>query len=168
MAEFTSTIAPFSTPKVRLISQEGESFDLAVSIANQSELMKGLINKENKVIPLNNVKSSVLSKIIQFCSYYDKDPMNNIISKPFTPLNDQIQSFYAQFVNVEVEILYEITAAANELELSALSDLCYAKLASYIAGKSSEEIRSLLHIQNDFSAEESAFNAEELNAINQL
>jgi S-phase kinase-associated protein 1 len=57
-----------STEKiVHIVSQEGESFDVALDVAIQSELVKTMIDEEQdeaevQEIPLPNVKSAVLAK----------------------------------------------------------------------------------------------------------
>jgi S-phase kinase-associated protein 1 len=65
---------------VHLVSQEGESFDILISIAKMSELVKTMIDEdqdeeEAQEIPLPNVKSSVLAKVIEFAQHYKTEPM---------------------------------------------------------------------------------------------
>jgi S-phase kinase-associated protein 1 len=72
---------------VRLISQEGKSFDVLLPVAELSELVKGMVDDDTETpeIPLPNVKSSILAKVIEFCQYYKTDPMREInkVSYPF-------------------------------------------------------------------------------------
>jgi S-phase kinase-associated protein 1 len=72
---------------VRLISQEGKSFDVPLRVAELSELVKGMVDDdaETPEIPLPNVKSSILAKVIEFCQYYQTDPMREI-NKVFLPI----------------------------------------------------------------------------------
>jgi S-phase kinase-associated protein 1 len=68
---------------VHLVSQEGESFDVPLNVAKMSELVKTMIDEEQdeeeaQEIPLPNVKSSVLAKIIEFTQHYKTEPMNEI------------------------------------------------------------------------------------------
>ena len=68
---------------VHLVSLEGESFDVPMSVAKMSELVKTMIDEEQddeeiQDIPLPNVKSSILAKIIEFCKHYKVDPMYEI------------------------------------------------------------------------------------------
>jgi S-phase kinase-associated protein 1 len=82
---------------VHLVSQEGESFDVPLPVAKMSELVKTMIDEEQEddeaqEIPLPNVKSTILAKVIEFCQYYRSNPMNEIekvhVSTPrhFLPL----------------------------------------------------------------------------------
>jgi S-phase kinase-associated protein 1 len=80
-----SAAAPTSQPKtnkiVRLVSVEGESFDVPISVAKMSELVKTMIDEDEEDIqdiPLPNVKSTILAKIIEFCKHYKVDPMYEI------------------------------------------------------------------------------------------
>ncbi len=68
---------------VHLVSQEGESFDVLMNVAKMSELVKTMIDEEQdeeeaQEIPLPNVKSGILAKIIEFMQHYRSDPMNEI------------------------------------------------------------------------------------------
>ena len=77
---------------VILVSQEGESFEVPLSIAVMSELVKLSIDPElfgedeKQEIPLPNVKSSILAKVIEFTNHYKTEPMTEIekvINKPY-------------------------------------------------------------------------------------
>jgi S-phase kinase-associated protein 1 len=65
------------------VSQEGESFDVALSVAKMSELVKTMIDEdqdddEAQDIPLPNVKSSILAKVIEFEQHSAIEAMNEI------------------------------------------------------------------------------------------
>jgi len=65
------------------VSQEGESFDVALSVAKMSELVKTMIDEdqdedEAQDIPLPNVKSSILAKVIEFEQHSAIEKMNEI------------------------------------------------------------------------------------------
>jgi S-phase kinase-associated protein 1 len=68
---------------VHLVSQEGESFDATLGVARLSELVKTMIDEEfsedeAQEIPLPNVKSAILAKVIEFAQHYREDPMHEI------------------------------------------------------------------------------------------
>jgi S-phase kinase-associated protein 1 len=68
---------------VHLVSQEGESFDVPLDVAKMSELVKTMIDEdqdeeEAQEIPLPNVKSAILAKVIEFAHHYRREPMNEI------------------------------------------------------------------------------------------
>ena len=68
---------------MHLVSQEGESFDVPLNVGKMSELVKTMIDEEQdedeaQEIPLPNVKSAILAKVIEFAQHYQTEPMNEI------------------------------------------------------------------------------------------
>lgn len=72
-----------------------------------------------------------------------------------------VQEWYANFTNVEQEVLFELILAANYMDIKPLLDLTCAAVASMIKGKTPEEIRKTFNIVNDFTPEEEAQVREE-------
>jgi S-phase kinase-associated protein 1 len=166
MAEIAAAAAA-ATRTVHLVSQEGESFEVSLENAKMSELVKTMIDEEQdedeaQEIPLPNVKSAVLAKVIEYIQRHRTEPMNDI-EKPLksAQMNEVVQEWYANFVNVEQEVLFELILAANFMDIKPLLDLTCATVASMIKGKSPEEIRKTFNIVNDFTAEEEAQVREE-------
>jgi len=87
-------------------------------------------------LPLPNVKSQVLSKVIEFCEYHNKEPMTEI-EKPLKSqvMSDVVQKWYADFVDLEQVLLFELILAANYMDIKPLLDLTCATVASMIKGK---------------------------------
>lgn len=71
-------------------------------------------------------------------------------------MTDLVSEWYAKFIDLESEKLFEVTNAANFLDIKPLLDLTCAKLGSMIKGRSPEEIRRQFNITNDFTPEEEA------------
>lgn len=113
--------------------------------------------EEAQEIPLPNVKSPILAKVIEFCRHYKEEPMQEI-EKPLKSANmsEVVQEYYSEFVTVEQEMLFELILAANYMDIKPLLDLTCATVASMIKGKTPEEIRKLFNIVNDFTPEEEA------------
>merc|ERR1719198_1476352 len=93
-------------------------------------------------VPLPNVKSAVLTKVIDFCKHHITDPMPEI-EKPLKSANmaEVVSEWDAKFVDIEQELLFELILAANYMDIKTLLDLTCAKVASMIKGKTPEEIR---------------------------
>jgi len=133
-----------------------------------SELVKTMLDEDNdddteeQEIPLPNVKAQVLAKVIEFCAHHKEDAMNEI-EKPLksADMKEVVQKWYADFVNVEQVLLFELILAANYMDIKPLLDLTCATVASMIKGKTPEEIRQTFNIVNDFSPEEEAQVREE-------
>lgn len=166
-----------STVNVDLISKEGDKFPVPTTVANMSELVKSMMEDKEEdedddddddgkdkttEIPLPNVKSEVLKKVIEFCEHHLAEPMTEI-EKPLKSQNmaDVVQKWYADFVDLEQVLLFELILAANYMDIKPLLDLTCATVASMIKGKTPEEIRATFNITNDFTPEEEAQVREE-------
>merc|ERR1712178_646286 len=109
-------------------SQEGNQFQVEVKVAKMSELVKTMIPEEaedeedTQEIPLPNVKSHVLAKVIEFCRHYAEEPMSEI-EKPLKSANMH---------EVVQELLFELILAANYMDIKPLLDLTCATVASMI------------------------------------
>eukprot|EP01033_Poteriospumella_lacustris_P010088 gene10088-7202_t len=152
---------------VHLVSQEGESFDVPVAVANMSVLVKTMIDEDHddeeaQEIPLPNVKSSILAKVIEYAQQYIAEPMHEI-EKPLKSANmkEVVQEWYATFLAVDQDVLFELILAANYMDIKPLLDLTCATVASWIKGKNAEEIRKHFNIVDDFTPEEEAQVREE-------
>uniref|UniRef100_A0A6V1AYU4 S-phase kinase-associated protein 1 n=1 Tax=Thalassionema nitzschioides TaxID=33649 RepID=A0A6V1AYU4_9STRA len=157
-----------SDGNINLVSKEGDSFKVPVDVAQMSELVKSMMEDDNDTedevteIPLPNVKATVLQKVIEFCQHHKEEPMTEI-EKPLKSQNmaDVVQVWYANYVDVEQVVLFELILAANYMDIKPLLDLTCATVASMIKGKTPEEIRTTFNISNDFSPEEEAQVREE-------
>mgnify|MGYP001429361795 FL=1 len=151
--------------KVKLVCKDGEVVEVDRPIAEQSTLVKGLIDDGDieEEIPLANTKKQTLDKVIIFCSYI-KDNAPPQIDKPLrsTELADVTTPWYTDFVNgLEQEELFELILASNYLDIKPLLELTCAKVATMIKNKSIPDIRKFFSIENDFTPEEEAQIMEE-------
>ncbi len=118
---------------------------------------------EDEEYPLLNVKSAILNKVVEYCNYHKEVPAEEI-TKPLRSANlaeCNVSEWDIEYVNIEKEILFELILAANYMDIKPLLDLCCAKVASMIRGKTVEQIRSEFNIVNDFTPEEEARVREE-------
>lgn len=148
-----------SNETIKLVSQEEEKFTVPKKVAMQSELVKTMAegDREETDIPLPNVKSSVLKKVVEYMRYHADNPSKEI-EKPLKSANmaEVVSQWDADFVDVDQELLFELILAANYMDIKPLLDLCCAKVASMIKGKTPEQIRKTFNIVNDFTPEEEA------------
>ena len=102
-----------------------------------SILIKSMLEDsgEEEDIPLPNVKSHILKKIIEYCQHIKDNPPPEI-EKPLRSANmhDVVDEWYATFIQVEQEILFEIILAANYLDIKSLLELSCATVASMMKG----------------------------------
>lgn len=90
--------------------------------------------------------------------------MKLIFSQPLkdADLYKLVQEFYAKFIiEKDNDTLFNLTLAANYMDIRPLLDLCCAKIASMIKDKTPEQIRINFDIVNDFTPEEEAQIREE-------
>jgi hypothetical protein len=74
--------------KLKLVSQDGDKFEVTKKVAVQSELVKTMAegDKEENEIPLPNVKASVLKKVVEYMRYHVDNPAREI-EKPLKSAN---------------------------------------------------------------------------------
>ena len=108
-------------------------------------------------IPLPNVSSDVLHKVISFCDHHQTEPMT-AITTPLRSnvLKDLVQEWYNNFVDVEKEMLFALVAAANYLDIKELLDLTCLAVSILIKGKSAKELREMFNIEAELTEEERA------------
>ena len=142
---------------ITLVSSDGEKMQISAKAAQRSQLVKGIIEDypDDAEVPLNNVKSGILKKIKEYLEHYqESDPKE--IERPLASQNyqDCVEPWDYEFINVDLDLIFEIILAANYMDIKPLLELASSKIASIIKGKTPEEIRKTFNIQNDFTPEE--------------
>ncbi|CAH9079246.1 unnamed protein product [Cuscuta epithymum] len=141
-----------STSKMIVLkSSDGETFEVEVMVAEQSQTIKHMIDDDcaDTVIPLPNVTSKILAKVIEYCKRHVEAGKTED-----KPSEDDLKSFDAEFVKVDQGTLFDLILAANYLNIKSLLDLTCQTVADMIKGKTPEEIRKTFNIKNDFTPEE--------------
>jgi S-phase kinase-associated protein 1 len=85
MSELAAT-APPSIGSCKLVSQEGEAFEIPIEVAQLSGLVKNVLtgeadageNVDMPEIPLPQVNTIILQKMIDFLKHYHEQPMDEI------------------------------------------------------------------------------------------
>ncbi len=145
--------------------ENGKSRD--VKIKKKYALLSGFIkttfesDKDETQMPIN-IKSTDFPKIEEFLIHYEAEGMNEI-EQPLksADMEQNVEKWYADYINVDQDELFTLTTNSNYLDIKPLLNLCAAKVASMIKGKTTEEIRTLFNIENDFTPEEEAVVKEE-------
>ena len=140
-----------------LISSDSEKISISSKVCQKSTLVKGMIEDfpNETQFPMYEIKGRVLKKIKDYLEYYeDKEPKQ--IEKPLRSMNfrECVDEWDYNYINVDKELIFEIILGANFMDIKPLLELALAKIASIIKGKSTEDIRKILDITNDFSPEE--------------
>lgn len=139
---------------VKLKSSDDEMFVVEEAVAFESQAVKNMIEDTgiDAPIPLPNVSSKILAKVIEYCKYH-VDNQKASEDKPATP-EDEIKAWDLDFVKVDQATLFDLILAANYLNIKNLLDLTCQTVADMIKGKTPEEIRKTFNIKNDFTPEE--------------
>ncbi|KAI9182672.1 hypothetical protein LWI28_027710 [Acer negundo] len=133
------------TKTLFLRSSDGETFEVEEAVAQQLQTIKLVFGDDcaNKEIPLHNVTSSILWKVIEYCKkHVDSGD------------DDDITAWDADFVKVDQATLFDLILAANYLDIKGLLDLTCQAVADKIKGKSPGEICRTFNIKNEFTLEE--------------
>eukprot|EP00696_Hemimastix_kukwesjijk_P011623 gnl/Hemi2/24577_TR8268_c0_g1_i1.p1 gnl/Hemi2/24577_TR8268_c0_g1~~gnl/Hemi2/24577_TR8268_c0_g1_i1.p1 ORF type:complete len:164 (+),score=59.02 gnl/Hemi2/24577_TR8268_c0_g1_i1:117-608(+) len=134
---------------VKLVSKTNEAFEVAESVAIQSVTVKnfleGATEEEEAVIPLPNVESEILTKVIEYLRWHHdhKD----------APDKDK-EAFDRDFIKVEMGPLFDLILASNYMDIKPLLDLTTKTVQGMLRDKTAEEIRHTFMIPNDFTPEE--------------
>jgi len=136
--------------KIRLLDMGENDFIevYAMDLTKSPVLMDLIRNSSSDVIVIPNITLATMLKVIQFCQYESINP--EAFEAPLDELNESMR----QFVDIEQSELFELIMAANYLDIKTLLDVSSKAAADMIRGRSTEEIRIMFNIKNDFTPEE--------------
>ena len=143
---------------IKLISCDNREFTVDKRIAFMSELIKQMCSVSNEFsreLAIPDVTGDILSKVIDFCTYHVDNPLKEI-ERPLKSTNmaENVDAWDAAYIDLDDATLFHLVTAANYLMIRPLMELACSKIASFIKGKTTEEIRQRFHIQSDFTPEE--------------
>jgi len=144
--------------KIKLQSSDGDVFDVETEIAKSSITIKTMLEDlgmsgDDEIIPLPNVNSAILKKVIQWATYHKDDPPAPEDDEN-REKNLEISTWDQDFLKVDQGTLFELILAANYLDIKGLLDVTCKAVASMIKGKTPEEVRRTFNIKNDFTPTE--------------
>ncbi|UJR20392.1 hypothetical protein I4U23_023523 [Adineta vaga] len=155
-----------SNANMKVISTDGEEFNISYDIAKQSRLLHSYFDESfDEPIKLPLVNASILKSVIDFCEHHKNDPEaeisddddddddnnNNITKKNVQelkqrkPVSEWDRAFIQRF-SVRDESLFDIVTAANYLDIPILLNTICKSIIYLIKGKTSEEIREIFKI----------------------
>ena len=171
--------------KVTLISSDGIKFIISQKAGMRSNYILKNINKEiveNKdkkkeeninlqdnneqkdvnSITIDFIKGDILKKIVEYLEHYENDEPKEIEKPlPSSDLNEYIDDWDYNYIDVDLDTLFELNKAADKMKIKSLLELISAKSASLIRGHSPDEIRKNFGISNEFKPEEEKLILEE-------
>jgi len=142
-----------SGKNVKLQPSDDQNTFLLVPLeaANMSATIKNMLDDLGDdvgegAIPLHNVTTKILKKVLEYCSHALENPV-----KPEEKVSETTTEWEVKFCGVDQATLFELILAANYLDIKPLLDLTCKSVASMIKGKTPEEIRVTFNIVNDFT-----------------
>ena len=142
---------------ITLVSSDGQKVEISSKAVQKSVLVKGIIEDypDDAEVPLNNIKSNILQKIKEYLDHYENEEPK-VIERPLPSQNfkDCVSDWDYNYINVDIDLIFELILGANYMDIKPLLELSSAKVASIIKGKNTEEIRKTFNINNDFTPEE--------------
>ncbi|XP_037452064.1 SKP1-like protein 1 [Triticum dicoccoides] len=149
-----------------LKSSDGEEFDVEEVVAMESQTIRHMIEDDcaDKVIPIHNINSEILSKVIEYCNKHVLAKPGNVATgspgavasntMPPAALAKDLKLGDAEFIKVNHATLFDLIQAASYLKIKGLLDLTCQTVADMIRGKTPEEIRNFFNIKKDYLPEE--------------
>eukprot|EP00752_Nemacystus_decipiens_P008490 g7587.t1 len=143
---------------VTLVSMDGDTFVVDAAAVVVSKLLDAMVDGPSaaKEIPLPNMRSSVVAKVVEFCQHNRTEPMKKI-PQPIPhgkAVSDYVQEWFSAFVTgLGDELLFETLLAANYLDLPPLLELCAATIGLRMMNKTPDEVRKEFGIKGPFSPE---------------
>ena len=140
---------------VLLVANDGKTIETPANVASKSVLVSTMMEMGQE-IPLPNVDHATLAKIVQFMQLLADGNTPTTIPRPLqhVEFESNVQPWEADFIDVDDTMLFAILHAANYMDVDPLIELASAKLASFIKGRSPDEIRRRFGVVNDFSPAE--------------
>ncbi|KAK1613198.1 hypothetical protein QYE76_036871 [Lolium multiflorum] len=145
---------------IMLKSSDGEEFKVEEAVVMESQTIRHMIEDKcaDNGIPLPNVNSKILSKVIEYCNKHAQaaKPVADGAADGASALSpaEDLKNWDAEFIKVDHATLFDLSLAANYLDIKELLHLTCQTIADMIKGKTPEEIRRTFNIKNDFTAEE--------------
>lgn len=96
-----------SSKMIVLKSSDGETFEVEEVVALESQTIKHMIedNCADTSIPLPNVTSKILAKVIEYCKRHVDASKSSEVEKPS---DDDLKNFDADFVKVDQGTLFDL------------------------------------------------------------
>lgn len=106
-----------SSKKIVLRSSDGETFDVDEIVAVESQTIKHMIEDDcvDTVIPLPNVTSAILSKVVEYCKMHVETD-----DKDSKVIDDTLKTWDAEFVKVDQNTLFDLILVSSFFPLSGI------------------------------------------------
>lgn len=160
----TCELTKRTKPIVNFETSDGIYLQTPFNVAIRSTLVRMLLEDcvedsehETVDVPLPKVNAATLRKMLEYFDHYKDTPIpadeHTVKNSPRRTSND-INDWDRSFIDIEQSLLFELITAANYMDCKPLLDLGCKTIANLLTGKSTDEIRTIFSITNDFTSEE--------------
>ncbi|GMJ02827.1 SKP1-like 14 [Hibiscus trionum] len=135
--------------KIILLAADEQEFEVEEAVVMEIGVVKTYFEDNpdscDEPIPLPNVKSEYLLKVIEYCKWHlDQE-------------DEEAKEFDRELFNtLDNEGMLQMLLAANYLDVKDLLEMLTQAVADRIANKSVEYVRRFFGIENDYTPEEEA------------
>ncbi|KAK1644929.1 hypothetical protein QYE76_062734 [Lolium multiflorum] len=112
--------------KITLKSSDGEQFEVDEAVVMESQTICHMIEDKcaDNGIPLPNVNSKILSKVIEYCNKHAQaaKPVADGAADGASALSpaEDLKNWDAEFIKVDHATLFDLSLAANYLDIKEL------------------------------------------------
>lgn len=140
---------------VTLISKQRTRHTCSKLCILQGELCRTLLEGDSSTneIELSLIDNDTIDLIIKYCTYHINVPTRHI-KQPLTKCNmyDIVDKFDSSFINsLSQTQLFQLLLASNYMNIKSLLQLCSAKIATLLYGKSTQQITHTFGINNSYT-----------------
>jgi S-phase kinase-associated protein 1 len=142
---------------IKLQSSDNQVFALELAAAKQSTTLRTMLEDlgigdevDTEVIPLPNVRSEILRLIVDWSVRHKDDPIltDDDDLKFYNTNFEDLPEWDRNLVSgLNTSVLFELTLAANYLDIAGLLNLACKGIANLMNGKSPEELRKCFNVQ---------------------
>ncbi|PRP85976.1 S-phase kinase-associated protein 1 [Planoprotostelium fungivorum] len=156
-----------ASESISVTTSDDQTIQLSRKHAQMSQTINSMledsVGADQEAIPLPNVSSEVLKKVIDWCTHHENDPapvekvkkLNK--KREYKAKNSTISDEWDKnFVNAELRVIVDILLAANYLDVKGLFELMCKHIANELKGKTPDQIRERFGIQDDLTEEDKA------------
>jgi S-phase kinase-associated protein 1 len=145
--------------EIELITNDNVKIKVKRKYISMSVLIKDMLEEQddddkNISIPVPNVDSKILKKVIEYCEQHWNNKADEIEKPLKGHIDDVICDWDKKYLQIDQSVIIELIMASNYLNIKDLLDLTCAKTAHALKGKTTEQIREMFGIVNDFTKEE--------------
>ena len=147
-----------SNELITVLTKDKKELKLKRSAAMNSALLRKQMEQngdKDEALTLQEVEDKIIDKLWEYLEKIDEYEIKEI-EKPLTTndMKNATDDWSANFVDIPLEDLVNLTKGASYTGIRTLVDLCCAKLACMCMDKSEEEIFNVFNINETLTEEE--------------